>query len=156
VVFVAQWRAEERHDPIAHHLVHRPLEAMDGIHHVLEHRIEDLPRLFGVAVSQQFHRAPEIGEEYRDLLAFALQRTSRGENPFGEVSGRIGLRGDAWRGAGGVWGHLGLPAVPAELRAGSVWRTTGGTHGFHACPALVAEHGVDGTVATALRTLHRR
>ena len=48
-------RAEQRHDPVAHHLVDRALVAVDRFHHVLEHRIEDLPRFLGIAVGEQLH-----------------------------------------------------------------------------------------------------
>jgi hypothetical protein len=40
---------------------------------VLEHGVEQLPRLLGVAVGEQLHGALEIGEEDRDLLALAFQ-----------------------------------------------------------------------------------
>jgi hypothetical protein len=60
VVLVRQRRAEEGHDPVAHHLVDGALEAMDGLHHALEHRIEELPRFFGVAVGEQLHRPLEV------------------------------------------------------------------------------------------------
>jgi hypothetical protein len=36
--------------PFTHHLVDGALVAMDGIHHAFEHRIENLARLFGIAV----------------------------------------------------------------------------------------------------------
>src|SRR5262249_41220789 len=48
VVLVAERRAEERHDAVAHHLIHRALEAVYGVHHPPEHGIEDLTRLLGV------------------------------------------------------------------------------------------------------------
>ena len=73
VVLVGERRAEERHDPVAHDLVDGALVAVDGLHHALEHGIEELARLLGVAVGQQLHRALEVGEEHRDLLALALE-----------------------------------------------------------------------------------
>jgi hypothetical protein len=42
VVLVGEWRAEERHDPVAHHLVHRALVAVDSLHHPLEDGVENL------------------------------------------------------------------------------------------------------------------
>jgi hypothetical protein len=72
VVLVGEWGAEERHDPIAHHLVHGALVAMDGLHHPLEYWIQELTGLLGIAVGQQFHRALQVGEEHGDLLAFPL------------------------------------------------------------------------------------
>jgi hypothetical protein len=41
-----------------------------GLHHQLEHGVEDLSRFLGIAAGQQFHRTLEIGEEDRHLLAF--------------------------------------------------------------------------------------
>jgi hypothetical protein len=92
VVFVRQRRAEERHDPVAHDLVDGALVAMDRFHHVFEDGVEELPRLLRVAVSQQLHRALHVGEENRDLLALALERGLRREDPLGEMLGRVGVR----------------------------------------------------------------
>jgi hypothetical protein len=47
-----QRRSEERHDPVAHHLIDGALVPVDGLHHLLENAIEELARLLGVAVSQ--------------------------------------------------------------------------------------------------------
>jgi hypothetical protein len=47
---------------------------VDGVHHVLEHGIEELAGILGVALGQQLHRALEIGEEDGDLLALAFER----------------------------------------------------------------------------------
>ena len=76
VVLVGERRAEERHDPVAHDLVHRALVAVDRLHHPLEHGVEELARLLGIAVGQQLHRALEVGEEHGDLLALAFERGS--------------------------------------------------------------------------------
>jgi hypothetical protein len=52
VVFVREWCAKQRHDPIAHHLVHRALVPMHGLHHQLKDRIQDLPSFLWIAVRQ--------------------------------------------------------------------------------------------------------
>ena len=52
---MGQRRAEERHDPVAHDLVHGALVAVHGLHHPLEDWIEDLARLLGIAISEQLH-----------------------------------------------------------------------------------------------------
>ena len=52
VVLVGKRRAEEGHDPVAHHLVHRALVSMNGLHHPLEHGVQELARLLGVAVGE--------------------------------------------------------------------------------------------------------
>jgi hypothetical protein len=93
VILVRHRRAEERHDPIAHHLVDRPLVTVDGLNHAFEHRVEELPGLFGVAVGEQLHRALQVCEEHRHLLALAFEGGLRGEDLLGEVLGGIGLRG---------------------------------------------------------------
>jgi hypothetical protein len=60
---------------------------MDGLHHPLQDRIEKLARLFGVAVGKQLHRALEVGEEDRHLLALALQGRLGGEDLLGAGGG---------------------------------------------------------------------
>ena len=90
VVLVGDRRPEQRHDPVAHDLVDGALVVMDRLHHPLEHGIEELPRLLGVAVGEQLHRALQVGEEHRHLLALALEGGLRGEDPFGQVFGCIG------------------------------------------------------------------
>jgi hypothetical protein len=52
VIFMGERRAEQRHDAVAHHLVDGTLVVMDRLHHPLEDGIENLARLFGVAVSE--------------------------------------------------------------------------------------------------------
>ena len=90
VVFVRDRRAEERHDAVAHHLVDRAFVPVDGAHHQLEHRIEQPPRFFGIAVGEQLHRAFQIGEKHGDLLALAFERGLRGQDALGEVLRRVG------------------------------------------------------------------
>jgi len=72
VILVRERRTEERHYAVAHHLVHGALVAMDRLHHPFEHGVEDLARLLGIAVGEQFHRALEVREEDRHLLALAF------------------------------------------------------------------------------------
>ena len=73
VVFMGNRRPKQGHDAIAHDLVDGAFVAVDGRHHALEHRIEQLPRLLRVALGQQLHGALEVGKQHRDLLAFAFQ-----------------------------------------------------------------------------------
>ena len=65
VILVRERGAEEGHDPVTHDLVHGALVAVDGLHHPLEDGVQELPGLLGVAISQQLHRALEVGEEHR-------------------------------------------------------------------------------------------
>jgi hypothetical protein len=92
VVFVGNRRAEQRHDAVTHDLVHGALVAMHGFHHEFEDGVEDIARLLGVAIREQLHRALEVGEEHGHLLPLALQGSPGGENAFGEVLRRVGLR----------------------------------------------------------------
>jgi len=85
-------RAEERHDAVAHDLIHRALVPMDGLHRALQHGIEELPGFLGIAVGEQFHRALDIGEEHRDLFALAFEGAPGGEDLLGEVLRGVGLR----------------------------------------------------------------
>ena len=74
VILVRQRGAEQRHDPVAHHLVHRALVPVDGLHHVLDDGVEQLAGVLGIAVGEELHRALEIGEKHGHLLALALER----------------------------------------------------------------------------------
>jgi hypothetical protein len=116
-------------------LIDRPLVAVHGLHHPLEHRIEELPRLLGVPVGQQLHRALEVGEEDRDLLALALERALRGEDLLREVlrSIRLGRR----RSPGGRVYRL--AALQTELRTGRQARAALNAHGRKPAPAFQAE-----------------
>ena len=73
VVLVGERRAEERHDAVAHHQADGALVVMDGLHHVFEDRVEEFARLLGITFGQQLHRALEVGEKHRHLLALAFE-----------------------------------------------------------------------------------
>ena len=77
MILVGDWRAEQRHNPVAHNPVHGPLVTLDRLDHAFEHRIEELLRILGVAVSDQIHRALDIGEQHGDQLALTLDGCSR-------------------------------------------------------------------------------
>src|SRR5207245_1350601 len=145
-------RPEERHDPVAHYLVDGALITMDGLHHPLEDWIEDLARFLGVAVGEQFHRALEVGEEDRDLLALALEGRLRCKNLLREVLRRIGL--------GRFEPRLeflrlhGCPAPVAEPGLGWKVSTTGSTRDGKADSAPEAEARLRRILVLALGTLH--
>ena len=82
VILVGERGAEESHDAVSHHLVHGALVHADGLHHVLENGIQQLPRLLGVAVCEQLHCSLEVGEENRDLLSLALKGALWDGDPF--------------------------------------------------------------------------
>ena len=152
VILVRERRAEERHDAVAHHLVHRALVAVHRFHHVLEHGVEERARLLGVAVGEQLHRALEVGEEHRDLLALALHGDLGGEDLLGEVPGRVGLRrrGLARR-------HCpreGPTTLAAELLRGGVRSATGRAHRRQTRSALPAELHEGQVLVPAPRAVH--
>jgi hypothetical protein len=62
MVLVGQRRAEERHDAVTHDLVHGPLVAVDGPHHELEDRVEELASFLGITVGEELHRALEVSK----------------------------------------------------------------------------------------------
>jgi hypothetical protein len=101
MVLVGDGRPEQGHDPVAHHLVHGPLVAVDRLHHALEHGVEELACLLGIAVGQELHRAFEVCKQDRSLLALAFQRGSRGDDLLGQVLGCVDMRGIEFRVRGG-------------------------------------------------------
>jgi hypothetical protein len=165
VVLVSDGRAEEGHDAVTHDLIDRPLVVMHGLHHVLEDRIEDLPRLLGVAVGEKLHRALQIGEQHRDLLSFALERRPGGEDglrqmPRGVRLGRAEAGGVLTRTAdrvGACVTELGRRrengaaaharraqrsrALQAEARLGRIVSLAAGARHDDCEPLPVGEHG---------------
>ena len=92
MIFVSKRRTEQRHDPVPQHLVHGALVAMHRRHHAFQDRVEDHPRFLGVALGEQLHRALDVGEHHRHLLALAFDGRSRAEDALREVLGSVGLR----------------------------------------------------------------
>ena len=84
---MSERRAEQRHDPVAHDLVHRALEAMHAVGDNLEKILDDPEPLFGIEPFGEFHRAFDIREQHRDVLALAFQRESGLADLVGEVLG---------------------------------------------------------------------
>ena len=106
-----------------------------------------------VALGEQLHRALEVGEEDRDLLALALQGSLGGENLVGQVLGSVGLRfGEAGLRTGAK--SNGLTALQAELCAGRQFALTLGTDERQAGSALQTELGARRVIVLATRTLH--
>jgi hypothetical protein len=91
MILMGERRPEQGHDPIAQHLIHRPLVPVHGGHHPLQHRVEELACFFGIAVGQQLHGALEVGEEYGDLLALAFEGGFRCQDFLDEVGWRVCL-----------------------------------------------------------------
>jgi hypothetical protein len=89
---------------------------VDRLHHAFEDRIEELARFFGVTVGEQLHRPFEVGEQDGDLLALTFEGCLGGEDPLGEVLGRVRLRRVEAR--LNDWPSEGTGALRAELRGG--------------------------------------
>ena len=144
--------SEQSHDSVAHHLIDGALVAMDGLHHLLEYRIEDLPRLLGIAVGEQLHGALEVGEEDRDLLAFAFEGLLRREDLLCEVLRRVGGR----RGEGGARRSReeSVPALVTELCSSREIVPTGRARGREESAALEAELRARRVLLPALRAPH--
>jgi hypothetical protein len=62
MVLVRDRRAEQRHDPIAHHPVDRALVAMHGIHHDADRAVEDAARFFRVGAFDDREGAFDVRE----------------------------------------------------------------------------------------------
>jgi hypothetical protein len=90
MVFMRNRRAEQRHDAIPHDLVDRPLVAVHGSHHALQHRVEEPPRFLGIAVGQQLHGAFEVCKQHGDLLALAFQDAFGGQDLLGKIRRGVG------------------------------------------------------------------
>jgi hypothetical protein len=57
---------------------------MHGCPYALEHGIEELPRLLRVAVGHQLHRAFQVSEPNRHLLAFTFYGALGGQDLLGQ------------------------------------------------------------------------
>jgi len=85
MVFGGDRRAEQRHDPVAHDLAHRAAILVDGLAHVLQHRVEQRACFLRIATGDDVHRTLEVGEQHRHELALALDRGGRADNAFHRI-----------------------------------------------------------------------
>ena len=91
MVLVRQRRTEERHDAVSHDLGHRAFVMVNGLHHVLEHGIENLPAVLRIAISKELHGALQICEENGQKFPFTLSCVLRREDPLSGVPGCVGF-----------------------------------------------------------------
>ena len=122
---------------------------MDRFHHVFEHGVKKFPRFFRIAVSEQFRRTLEVGEEHGHLLALTFESRLRGEDLLGQMLRGVGVR----RASLDVWANR-LTALQAELRRS---RQLGSAIRAGQClarTALQAKLGLGWILMLALRTLH--
>jgi hypothetical protein len=116
VVLMGQRRPKRGHDAVAHDLVDGAFVLVDGLHHALQHRIEEVPCLLGVPVGQEFQGPFQVGKQHGHLLAFAFQGTAGGQDLLGEIGWRVGQRRPCWglRWHGGGYGSRASGARPDE------------------------------------------
>ena len=153
MVLVSERRAEERHDAITHHLVHRALVAVHRFHHPLEHRVQEFAGVLGIAFGQELHRALEVGEQDGHLLSFTLEGGLRADDLLGEVF--RGVRGR--RGEPGLTSRGDRPAtLGAELGGRRDLGPAAGAPDGERAPAFLAELRVGRTVVLTSGALHPR
>ena len=85
--------AKQGHDAVAQYLVHCALVAVHGVHHLLEGGVEELLGSLRIEVADQLGRVFDVGEQHRDLLAFAFQARAGIEDFCGEIGRGIGQGG---------------------------------------------------------------
>jgi hypothetical protein len=106
MVFMGNGGAEEGHNSIPHHLVDDTLVAVHGLDHALQHWVQELAGLLGVALGQQLHGPLQVRKQHGNLLAFAFEGAAGEENLLGEVH-RGGGQGHTYRLAERCWGRRG-------------------------------------------------
>jgi hypothetical protein len=157
MIFMGNGRAEQGHNPVAHHLVHRALEAVHGVHHQLNNRVQELLRGLGIEPLDQPGGVLEVGEEDGDLLALAFQSSFGGEDFLGQIARGVAQRG--WgRHSRRRWGlrrERGA-ALRTELGAGEHVRPALGAAGPQGAITLDAELRPVRGVSLTARAVHRK
>ena len=76
MVLMGQRCPKQRHNAVAHDLVHRALVVMHRCHQALQDWVEEPTGLLRVTVSQQLHGPLQVSKQHGDLLALAFQDTT--------------------------------------------------------------------------------
>ena len=92
MIFVGNRGAKQGHNAITEHLVHRALEAVHGVHHEMDGRIEELLGSFGIEPPDEFGGVLEVSKQHGHLLALTLQGRASREDLVGEMGWRVGER----------------------------------------------------------------
>src|SRR5262245_25062312 len=153
MILVRDRGAEERHDPVAGVLVHRPLEPVHAVGEKLKEAVQDGVPSLGIDLLGEFHRALHVGEEDRHLLALALEGGLRGENPLDEVARRVRTEVTRWGGARRT-AHR-LAAAVAEPGGWSQASSAADAGACERSAAPVTEPGVLAVAVTARRAAER-
>src|SRR5262249_43701084 len=85
VILVRDRRPEQRHDAVAGVLRDGSLEAVHAVGEEVEEAVHDAVPVLGVELLGELHLALHVGEQDRDLLAFALEGGPRVQDLVGEV-----------------------------------------------------------------------
>src|SRR5215813_2107276 len=150
MVLVGERRSEESHDPVAHHLAHRALKTVHGLHHELQDRIEYQAGLLGIAASEELHGIFEIGEEHCDLFVLALECGPAREDALRKMPGRVRVGRNRLR----YRRAQRRPALVAESMIGRVGGVTGGTQELESSAASAAELRAGEVVVFTSGTAH--
>src|SRR6202142_1631367 len=147
-------RAEESHNPVAHNPVHGALVAVDRLNHVFDHGIEELLRVFGVAVSKQLHRTLDVGKQHGDLLPLAFEGCLGGQNLIDQILGSVTLKQSR---VGIVCNPLqGMATLGAELCCGRRWASTVAAGLAQRSSALLTKLRFIRVIVLAFLALHSR
>ena len=155
VIFVGNRGAKEGHNAVAQHLIHRALEAVHRVHHVVEGGIEELLGGFGIKAPNEFRRVLKVGKEDRDLLAFAFEGGAGGEDLLGQMRGGVAERELGV--CGGRHGYLRRErhtALTTELGPWERVRPALGAAGSQGEATLDAKLGSVGSVSVAAWAAH--
>src|SRR6185369_4175029 len=148
MVLMRDRRAEKRHDAVAGVLVDAAFVAMHAGRQQLEELVHDPVPGLGIDGLGERHRLLDVGEQHRDLLAFALDDSALAQDLLGEMPWCVRIRGRG-RGLAG-----GMPAAGAELRTegerGVAVRAAKGERRA----AFLAEFGRRRVFEATLRALH--
>ena len=94
MILISDGSAEQRLDPVSHHLVDRAFVTSDGFHHPFKNRIEQRAGFFGVEIGDILRRSLQVGTEHGHLLALAFLGRLGCEDAFGQVTWRVQV---TWR-----------------------------------------------------------
>jgi hypothetical protein len=159
VVFVGDGGTEQGHNAIAKHLVDSALEAVHGVHHVVDGGVEELLGGFRVEAPDEFRRVLEVSKQHGDLLALAFKGGFGCQDFFREIDGGVaarwlGLRSQR-RDAGGARGwYEGRATVATKLELGRIGKPALGTRSRQGRAALAAKLQAFGVLKATVRAAH--
>ena len=148
-------RTEQRHDAVAGVLVDGAFEAVHAFGEDLEEALEDAVPRFGIELLGQLHRAFDVGEQHRDLLALAFERGLGLQDLVGEVLGGVVARGARLGRRGLVCGFQRRAAGAAEAMVGRIRMRARRAGLRQRCPAAPTEAVACGAHESACGAAHK-